>query len=217
MVSKRLTSAQRFKCNQASRGSEQKKTDKDRATDLRSRSRSLNKQSLAYATGNQRSLSYSNAAGNQMVTNSSAVPNTSTVLKTTLKSIGPFIIKILDFEQYVKRLDGRNASLKCLGKVIAIECNLDQAVSLHDIMDCAEEQLSVYNSSPSIFSDVIVSTTLFTFDGKAKLVGVEKVNLHESILCALSLNSSLCSDIFNRIKWKPWWCKFMLIAMVLTM
>ncbi len=205
MVSKRLTSAQRFKCNQASRGSEQKKTDKDRATDLRSRSRSLNKQSLTYATGNQ------------MVTNSSAVPNTSTVLKTTLKSIGPFIIKILDFEQYVKRLDGRNASLKCLGKVIAIECNLDQAVSLHDIMDCAEEQLSVYNSSPSVFSDVIVSTTLFTFDGKAKLVGVEKVNLHESILCALSLNSSLCSDIFNRIKWKPWWCKFMLIAMVLTM
>jgi hypothetical protein len=92
-----------------------------------------------------------------------------------------------------------------------LPCNLDQAVFLQDIMDCADEQLSVYNSSPTVFSDVIVSTALFTRDGKAKLVGGEKVNLHESILCALSINSSLCSDIFNRIKWKPWWCKFMFI------
>jgi hypothetical protein len=146
-----------------------------------------------------------------MVKNSSSVLNTSAVLKTTLKSIGQSIIKFLDFGQYIKRLDGRNASLKCLGKVIAIECNLDQAVSLHDIMDCAEEQLSVYNSSPSIFSDVIVSTTLFTSDGKGMLVGGQKINVHESILCALSINSSLCSDIFMRIKWKSWWCKFMII------
>jgi hypothetical protein len=123
MVSKRLTSAQRFKCNQASRGSEQKKTDKDRATDLRSRSRSLNKQSLTYATGNQ------------MVTNSSSVLNTSRVLATTLKSIGKSIIKFFDFGQYVKRLDGINASQKCLAKVVAIECNLDQAVFLQDIME----------------------------------------------------------------------------------
>jgi hypothetical protein len=134
-----------------------------------------------------------------MVTNSSSVPNTSTVLATTLKSIGKSMVKFFDFGQYVERLDGIN------------ECNLDQAVFLQDIMDCADEQLSVYNSSPSVFSDVIVSTKCFTPDGKAKLVGGEKVNLHKSILCALSINSSLCSDIFNRIKWKPWWCKFMFI------
>jgi hypothetical protein len=43
------------------------------------------------------------------------------------------------------------------------------------------------------------------------LVGGKKINVHESILCALSINSSLCSDIFMRIKWKPWWYKFMFI------
>jgi hypothetical protein len=117
-----------------------------------------------------------------MVTNSSSVPNTSTVLATTLKSIGKSIVKFFDFGQYVKRLDGINTSQKCLAKIIAIECHLDQAVFLQDIMDCADEQLSVYNSSPSVFSDVIVSTKYFTPDGKAKLVGGKKVNLHESIL-----------------------------------
>jgi hypothetical protein len=52
---------------------------------------------------------------------------------------------------------------------------------------------------------------LFAPFGKAKLVGCKKFDLHESILCALSINSAVCSDIFNRIKWKPWWCKFMFI------
>jgi hypothetical protein len=118
MVTKLQTLAQKWKLSKASRESEQQKTDRDRANDVQSKSRSLNKQSL----------------------NSSAVPNTSTVLKTTLKSIGPFIIKILDFGQYVvKRSDGIKAPSKCLGKIIAIECNLDQAIWLHDIMDCAEE------------------------------------------------------------------------------
>jgi hypothetical protein len=117
-----------------------------------------------------------------MVTNSSSVPNTSSVLATILKSIRKSMVKLFDFGQYVKRLDGINASQKCLAKVIAIECNLDQAVFLQNIMDCADEQLSVYNSSPSVFSDVIVSTKYFTPDGNAKLVGGEKVNLHKSIL-----------------------------------
>jgi hypothetical protein len=75
-----------------------------------------------------------------MVTNSSSVLNTSTVLETTLKSIGKSLIKLFDFGQYIKRLDGINASQKCLAKVIAIECNPDQAVFLQDIMDCADEQ-----------------------------------------------------------------------------
>jgi hypothetical protein len=79
MATKPQSTAQRYKCNQASRGFEQKKTDRDKANDLRNRSRSLNKESLTYATGNQ------------MVTYSSSVPNTSTVLATTLKSIDKYI------------------------------------------------------------------------------------------------------------------------------
>jgi hypothetical protein len=55
-----------------------------------------------------------------MVTNSSSVLNTSTVLETTLKSIGKSLIKLFDFGQYIKRLDGINASQKYLAKVIAI-------------------------------------------------------------------------------------------------
>ena len=123
--------------------------------------------------------------------------NTTVVIGSVVLMIGLIVFKVIDYGQYVFNPNGVKECLKCFVKVIGIMCNLDQAVLLQDYRECVLELKAIYDIRPVRAS---WTTSGLNDDGTDRYIGGNIIRMHESLICALKFDSSMCPDLLFRIR-----------------
>jgi hypothetical protein len=126
-------------------------------------------------------------------------------------TIGGICLVVFDYGQYIKNSLNQMESNKCLVLCFSILSRIDQSSVLQDMRLAALDSKVTYTElGPMLYPDIDNGPNL---DGSRKILrGGSRIGLHESITSLIEINSEVSLSVFQRIRWKVEWTKFIIVV-----